>query len=92
MVVDSKLLGWKNLITIVNKVYEGESKRKKCVDYILAGLVNDNMRTLHQLVDGEEPFPELRKFLMSQLTAMGQFFKYSYSSHICSISDVYIYI
>lgn len=50
---------------------------------MLAGLVYDNIRALHRLVEEEDDLPQRRKVFLSHIAVLEELFKLSNASHVC---------
>lgn len=65
-----------------------EKKRKTCVHYALPTPVYQNIANLQRIVRGELEEFGLRKKLVAQLNAAGNFLKFPYCAHIARDNEI----
>lgn len=72
---------------LVSTYTRGQQKRKGCVDYMLGGLVYDNIKLLAIIVGNEVGDSNVRRKLQMQLTAVQDFLKFGVMTHLGRDSD-----
>lgn len=84
---DVPAMGRTSVMGMLAYLTGGQQQLKRCVDYCLGVLLFDNFRNIQYMVDKRVEDVRVQKLLRNQLTAVSNFLKFGYPSHIDKDGD-----